>query len=235
MAGKKELTAFQRALLDAALESHTNIPEEEALSDPFSPEFKAWADDFIRKNGTRRLRTATVLKRILIAAAILLLLAGTAMAIPAVRTAILDLFFHETEERIAVTFDPVQAANAPDTIQVPYAIDCVPTDYTLIMDDTQITTVCQWWKNSEGQRILFTQQPLRHNLTNKNWWGYDSLENTRRSILLGDYQVEVIETEENYKLIWTNNEYLFTLELPYSVTEEEMQAIFASWGPRDKE
>lgn len=118
MAGKKELTAFQRALLDAVLESHADIPKEEALSDPFSEEFKAWADDFIRKNGTRRLRTATVLKRILIAAVIILLLIGTAMAIPAVRTAILDLFFHETEDRIAITFDPVQAANAPNTIQM---------------------------------------------------------------------------------------------------------------------
>ena len=50
---------------------------------------------------------------------------------------------------------------------------------------------------------------------------------------MGDYLVEIIDGEENYKLVWTNNEYLFTLELPYSVSEEEMQKIFASWGPKE--
>ena len=82
--------------------------------------------------------------------------------------------------------------------------------------------------------MLFTQQPLQHDLTADNWYGYNAAEHTRNSIILGEYQIECIQTATNYKLVWTNNEYLFTLELPYSVTEEEMRKIFDSWGPMEE-
>ena len=165
---------------------------------------------------------------------LLLLLAATAMAIPAVRTAILDLFFQENEERIAITFDPEQAVKAPDTIQVPYVISCVPEGYDLVIQEIQMSAVCQCWINSASDRIFFNQQPLKQELTADNWYGYNAAEHERNTILLGDYQVEKIDTTEDYKLVWTNNEYLFTLELPYSVTDEEMRKIFDSWGPSEQ-
>ena len=170
----------------------------------------------------------------LVFAAILLLLAATAMAIPAVRTAILNLFFHENEERIAITFDPEQASNAPDTIQVSYTISYLPENYMFIMENVGISVVFQHWETSGGERIFFNQQLLQDELTADNWWGYNAAEHERNTIQLGDYQVEKINTTEDYKLVWTNNEYLFTLELPYSVTDEEMRKIFASWGPSEQ-
>ena len=229
-----KFTPFQQALLDSVSRDYAHIPPNDCLEDPFSDAFKAWAKTHVQSGYVKRIRTLRVVKRVLIAAAILLLLAATAMAIPAVRTAILDLFFHENQERIAITFDPEQAANAPDTIQTPYAIFYVPDGYTLIVQETKISVVCQCWLKSDNGRIFFTQQPLRHELTADNWWGYNAAEHTRDSILLGDYQVERIQTATNYKLVWTNNEYLFTLELPYSVTEEEMRKIFDSWGPMEE-
>lgn len=234
MASNTQLSPFQQALLDSVLKDYADIPKEKDIPDPFSDTFKAWVNSMMQQNSTRKIRSFKVLKRILIAAAILLLLAGTAMAIPAVRTAILDFFFHENEERIAITFDPEQATNAPKAITTAYGVVYVPQSYQLVDESRSDSAVYQLW-HSNKQNILFTQYPLRHDLSNDNWWAANAKGYAHKSILLGDYQVEVIETEENYKLIWTNNEYLFTLELPYSVTEEEMQAIFASWGPRDKE
>ena len=229
-----KLTPFQQALLDSVSKDYAHIPSNDALEDPFSERFKAWAKIHIQSGYVKRLRAARVVKRVLIAAAILLLLAATAMAIPAVRTAILDLFFQENEERIAITFDPEQAANAPDSIQTAYSVSYAPSDYKLIMKETNVSSACWCWLNNQGERILFTQQPLKHELTADNWYGYNAAEHTRDSILLGDYQVEKIDTTEDYKLVWTNNEYLFTLELPYSVTEEEMHKIFDSWGPMEE-
>lgn len=229
-----KLTPFQQALLDAVSQDYAHIPPNDALEDPFSDGFKAWAKTHIHPGYVKRIRAVRVIKRALIAAAILLALAATAMAIPAVRTAILDLFFHENEERIAITFDPEQAANAPDTIRTPYTVNYLPNNYKLIAKEIRISAVGIYWLNNEGERIIFTQQPLQHELTTDNWYGYNAAEHERNTILLGDYQVEKIDTTEDYKLVWTNNEYLFTLELPYSVTEEEMRKIFDSWGPSEQ-
>ena len=229
-----KLTPFQQALLDSVSKDYAHIPSNDALKDPFSENFKAWAKTHIQSGYMKRLRAARVVKRALIAAAILLLLAATAMAIPAVRTAILDLFFQENEERIAITFDPEQAANAPDTIQTPYTISYVPENYMVVMENVSLSVAFRHWETSNGERIFFNQQPLQHELTADNWCGYNAAEYAKNSILLGDYQVECIQTITNYKLVWTNNEYLFTLELPYSVTEEEMRKIFDSWGPMEE-
>ena len=229
-----KLTPFQQALLDSVSKDYAHIPSNDALEDPFSERFKVWAKIHIQSGYVKRLRAARVVKRVLIAAAILLLLAATAMAIPAVRTAILNLFFQENEERIAITFDPEQAANAQDTIQVSYTISSLPENYMFIMENVGISVVFQHWETSGGERIFFNQQLLQDELTADNWWGYNAAKHERNTILLGDYQVEKIETTEDYKLVWTNNEYLFTLELPYSVTDEEMRKIFDSWGPSEK-
>ena len=229
-----KFTPFQQALLDSISKDYAHIPPNDCLEAPFSDAFKAWAKTHVQSGYVKKIRTLRVVKRVLIAAAILLLLAATAMAIPAVRTAILDLFFHENQERIAITFDPEQAANAPDTIQTPYAIAYVPDNYTLIAKEIHISAVGLYWLNDVGERMIFTQQPLQPEATPEDWWGYNAVENERTPILLGYYQVEKIETAEDYKLVWTNNEYLFTLELPYSVTEEEMRKIFDSWGPSEQ-
>ena len=229
-----KFTPFQQALLDSVSKDYAHIPPNDCLEDPFSDAFKAWAKTHVQSGYVKRIRTLRVVKRVLIAAAILLLLAATAMAIPAVRTAILDLFFHENQERIAITFDPEQAVNAPDTIQKTYSIDYVPGGYTLSMKEVHISTVYLCWIDADGHRIFFTQQPLQPEATPEDWWGYNAAEHTRDKILLGDYQVERIQTMTNYKLVWTNNEYLFTLELSYSVTEEEMRKIFDSRGPMEE-
>lgn len=229
-----KFTPFQQALLDSVSKDYAHIPPNDCLEDPFSEAFKAWAKTHVQSGYVKRIRTLRVVKRVLIAAAILLLLAATAMAIPAVRIAILDLFFNETEERIAITFNPEQAVNAPELIETVYVISYVPDNYALIVNDAYVTTVCQCWKNSNEERIFFNQQPLQHELTADNWCGFNATEYARTSILLGDYLVEKIDTTEDYKLVWTNNEYLFTLELPYSVTEEEMRKIFDSWGPMEE-
>ena len=227
----KRLTPFQRALVYSVLKEYADIPNNEDLPDTFSDAFKAWFQRFAKNRG-RSLTVGTVVKRILIAALITILLAGAAMAIPAIREAVIDFFFHEDEIQIGITFDPEQAATAPDEIETSYTITYIPDAFMLMMEGYEQESSYVWLVNGVDEWITFTQSPMPDYPEDGCWWGYDVEESKRRTVLMGEYLVEIIDGEENYKLVWTNNEYLFTLELPYSVNEEEMQKIFASWGPK---
>lgn len=230
---RKQLTPFQQALLDSVVQEYAHIPQEEALPDEFSERFKEWAEEFLAKHRPGRLRAARVLRRVLIAALIAVLLAGAAMAIPAVREAVIGYFFHQDAQQIGITFDPEEAATAPDEIKTFYTITYMPETFMRIAEEYERDCAYIWCMNELEQWIVFTQHPMPDKPSKDTWWSTDGEEVSRRSVLMGDYLVEVIQGEDNYKLVWTNNAYLFTLELPYSVGEEEMQKIFASWGPKE--
>lgn len=230
---RKQLTAFQRALVDSVLKEYTDIPDNKNIPDTFSDHFKQWIKACRKKNRVGKLSAGTVVKRILIAAIIAVLLAGAAMAIPAVREAVIDFFFHEDDIQIGITFDPEQAATAPEEILEPYMVTYVPDAFMLAVEVEEKEVAFCWWTNNLDQLIIFTQNPMPDYPDLGHWLGVDAEDSTRRTVLMGDYLVEIIDAEDNYKLVWTNNEYLFTLELPYSVNEEEMQKIFASWGPKE--
>ena len=230
---RKQLTAFQRALVDSVLKEYTDIPDNKNIPDAFSDHFKQWIEVCRKKNRVGKLSAGTVVKRILIAAIIAVLLAGAAMAIPAVREAVIDFFFHEDDVQIGITFDPEQVATAPEEILKPYMVTYVPDEFVLIVETEERDIICCWWMDESDQWITFTQNTMPDYPEDGYWWGVDAEDSTRRTVLMGDYLVEIIDAEDNYKLVWTNNEYLFTLELPYSVNEEEMQKIFASWGPKE--
>lgn len=227
----KRLTPFKRALVDSVLKEYADIPNTEDLPDTFSADFKVWFQRFAKNRG-RRLTVGTVVKRILIAALIAVLLAFAAMAIPAIREAVIDFFFHEDEIQIGITFDPEQAATAPEKIQQQYVVTYVPNTFMLGMEISESDAVQYWWMDDKDQWITFMQNPMPDKPTMGNWWSSDGEEISRRTVLMGNYLVEIIDGEEFYRLVWTNNEYVFMLELPYSVNEEEMQKIFASWGPK---
>jgi hypothetical protein len=230
---RKTLTVFQQALVDSVLKEYTDVPDEKDIPNVFSVKFQNWTENFQKRNGTKRLRTITVMKRILIAALIAVLLASAAMAIPAVREAVIDFFFHEDDTRIGITFDPMQAATAPKEILSPYNIAYVTDSYILVSEGVERGYVYAWFVNNNEEWITFIQSVLPEDVEAGTWWGHNVKESKRRTVLMGDYLVEVIDGVGNYKLVWTNNEYLFTLELPYSIDEEEMQKIFASWGPKE--
>lgn len=227
---RESLTAFQQALIDSVLKEYADILDEQEAPAEFSERFDDWFAGFQKKPGSRAM---TVLKGILIAAIIAALLAGAAMAIPAVRKAVIDFFFHKDDVRIAITFDPEQAATAPKEIKKPYIITYIPDVYMPIVEVNEIDVVCLIWTNSEGEMITFTQSPLPGNPEKENWWIIDGENVSHKTVLMGNYLVEILDSDGNYKLIWTNNEYMFMLELPYSINEEEMQKIFASWGPKE--
>ena len=233
MTEPRKLTPFQQALLDSVLDDYKEEVGSDGQRHIFSEEFETWFRDFCRNNTPGRVRVRGILRKVLIAAVIIALLAGTVLAIPAVRKALIDFFTHDYTEGIAITFDPQQAETAPHTILSPYQVTYIPEEYELVVDESNVTCIAKCWRDQHGQRIAFVQYLIPKKPSDDSTLTLDAYNNSKESVILEGYLVKIIDTGRSRKLIWTNNAYFFSLELPMSVTDEEMELIFASWGPKE--
>ena len=228
------MTVFQKALLQSVLDEYSDLAEESALEDTFTDSFREWANDFIKKQTPQKIRMRRILRVSLIAAVLVVLLAGTAMAIPAVREVIIDYFFTNHEERYGITFDPEAAATAPDEIKETYILGYIPSGFDLIVEDKIVVSASFWWMDKDGRMIIFKQDVIPDDPTDDSWIGIDIEDSSKEMALIGDYRVDIIRMEESYLLVWTNNAYFFTLQLPNSIDDETMREIFLSWKPAEQ-
>ena len=121
MSNKKPLTAFEQAVIDSILVEYQDIPEETELEIDFSTRFQIWSHRLMHK--TRNpywYYVNTTAKKIILVAVILSMLTMTALAVPAIREAIIDFFFHNHGERYGITFNPEEASTAPNEIEIRY-------------------------------------------------------------------------------------------------------------------
>lgn len=235
MSKKKPLTVFEQAVIDSILVEYQNVPEEDELEIDFSTRFQIWSHRLIHK--TRNpywYYVNTTAKKIILIAVILSMLTMTALAVPAIREAIIDFFFHNHGERYGITFNPEEAENAPDILEVTYSPAFIPSGYDMIDEIHTTYSVGRFWiKNSE--MISFSQDIIQSNATNDNWTGIDAEDVTRTTQIIGEYLVEIVRYEESYCLYWTDNAYIYSLELPNSISEEVMIEIFSSIRPIDQD
>lgn len=68
-----------------------------------------------------------------------------------------------------------------------------------------------------------------------NWIGIDAEDVNRSTQIIGEYLVEIVWYDESYCLYWTDNAYIYSLELPNSISEEVMIEIFSSIRPIDQD
>lgn len=229
----KQLSEFQRALLDAVLEDYADIPAEEEIDLTFSPEFESRAQTLISRTDSRLWRaTNTALKRILLIAAVIATLAATAFAVPPIREAILDYFLTDRDSYYGITFDPDEAADAPRELQTAYAPYWVPDGFELAIEDISAAGGAFWYVDAGDNWICFTQYLLPADAAD-DWFSINAEETDRYSRLVGEYRVEVIESHSVYFWIWTDNEYLYSLECSYGVSEETTEQVFHSIQPID--
>lgn len=223
---KNNWTPFQQALIDSVTENYEVTLQEEPSFVP-SAEFERWAQKMMGKKNYRT-PISRVARAILIAALITALMAVSAMAIPAIRDAIINFFVMEHDDHYGITFDPEQVATAPTEIVTIYRISEIPDGYSLLAEDLSPAMLTAFWMNDNGDHISYTQWPIPQDATADSWIGMHS-ENERQSVLMGEYLVEVIQSQDNQKLFWTNNSYVFCLEFSAELSQEEIEKIFASW------
>lgn len=226
----KTRTPFKQALLDAVLEEFVDIPDsEDEIDVTFSPAFLEKSQRLIRNTERKSWRYVnTAVKRAVWVAILTALLVTTAMAIPAVREAIIRFFVHDEGTHYEFSFDPEQAANAPDCIETVYAPTYVPEGYDKAFETVNISTVAIGWCNSHNWWIFYDQAPMPDDPENDTRGGINAEGTTTQSVEINGYEVFRVEDAEAVFFVWTNNEYMFTLMCEKMIPEEEMEKIFSS-------
>ena len=226
---------FDEAMLDAVLADFSDIPENEDEIDlEFSPQFLEKSEALVRKTKRRTWRYVnTTAKRILIAAVISVLLATTAMAIPAVRNAIIRFFVVENGPEYKFAFDPEEIANAPKQIETVYFPTYIPEGYHKEEDFWSISrgwASAAWEDGShESEWIIYTQDCLPESSDPIAALGLNADDVESEMLTLGNYEVFYVHhLGEAHTYNWTNGAYFFTLSFPEYMSQEEMQKVFFS-------
>ena len=225
-----KITVFQKALLDSVLIEYRDIPEEHELKDRFSEKFHLWADDFIAKQNPQKVRLRRAFRIALIAAALMALLAGTAMAIPAVREAIIDYLFVESEDTNDIKLNPDIVVTAPDIIETAYTVALIPEGYLLAKNLQSRDVISIRWAKGR-QMISFAQYTVKGKTDDTNWIGVGNPDDPKRQVLIGEFIVAGIDQKEVYSFLWTNNEYFFLMHIPTDIDWDTMVKIVESVGP----
>lgn len=212
----------KNAILDCVLDRYNNIPAENEIEYTFSQKFEKWGQKLIKKTQDKQLKTnarfsGRTLKLAIIVAALIAALTVTAMAVPAIREAILDFFLSDRGESYGITFDPEQAASAPHEILEYHIPQYAPDGYTICAEDKTPAIVTVIWVDDIGNVIVYNQNFIPENSTNDNWIGINSEDVIRSSAIISGYKVEIITEQDVYTAVWTDNMYLYMITLPNSL------------------
>ena len=150
------------------------------------------------------------------------------MAFPSIREAIIKFFLHDEGTHYEFSFDPEQAANAPNCIETAYVPSYIPDGYSKSFETINIATVAIGWCNSDNWEIYYNQAPMPDDFKNSTRGGINAEGATTQSIGINGYEVIRIEDAEVVSYVWTNNEYMFTLMCEKAISEEEIEKIFNS-------
>lgn len=221
------------ALLDRVLEQFQDVPAEDEINYTFSKKFEKNMDSLIRSTKEPASAPAvhparTTLRRIILVAIIAALLATTAMAIPAIREGLIGFFLEEWGRSYAITFDPEQAASAPQTIQTCYKPSYMPNDFAVCVDETNLTVNSYWLENDSHERIYFTQMCIEDTSYENNWLLLNANNVERSKAVLDGYSVDVLTHDDYILYVWTDNAYLYILQTPSSMIITEAEKIICS-------
>jgi len=222
---------LREALLELTLEEFRDIPPEDEIDMEFSEGFEKRLRKRLREEldppYTGRCRCSRPLRRLVVALLILAALTVTAVATPAIREGLIGFFTHNKGTHYQFSFDPEQAATAPRTIETEYCPTYIPEGY---VEDTHLVTdgsIIRMWRSDKGEYILFVQETIPP----ESEGPHPNAENvTVNTMELNGYEVFFVQSESEM-YFWTDNEYLYSLLFPLSVTEEECIQVFYSILP----
>ena len=240
----KKKTAFEKALTDAVLARYQKTIAEDSEPVVLSDSYKQAIEGLTRKTERKTWKYVNkTWKRILIAAILLFLLAGTAVAaVPALREGLIRFFTHDNGVAFTFTFTQEDLDRAPKEIETFYVPSYVPDGFTLV-DQSVIPSSSDYiYFNDAGQSLVYNQSAL-WTVANDSI-NADSIltgltinsENVSvEDVVLQGYQVKIIhmllpdlgEHEEYTVALWTNHQYFFELSGP-NLNIEEIDKIIAS-------
>ena len=205
-------TAF---LLCSQIE-YQDIPEEINIEHSFSATFSQKMRDLCHNSEKVSWRCWNVYRRrIILIAVIVAILATFAACAPIIKRLYIEYFFVDHETHYGITFDPEQAAAAPDKCETYYLPQWSPDGSEPFIKQTAAIGIAYAWTYKDVGAISYRQIPLPRDATNSTWMGIDAEHTERSSQQINGYKVELFnDTEYGYLMaLWTDNSYLYTIEI----------------------
>ena len=214
-----ELDILKAALVSAVLEQYSDIPPENEIKCNFSKAYKKNVKKMIPSTkadmmdvSVEHIRGRT-LKFAIIAAILLALIAGSAVAIPYVRERLVDVMFYDTGDFYIVTVDPEQAATAPESVEEYIVPTFIPEGFQITNDEKNAACVLMTWEDAENRKISFSQFSIPRDIVGRTGLYINSDGAKQYSKALGGYQTEIVEDADAYSAVWTDNMYFYCITI----------------------
>lgn len=241
---KKNQSAFEKALTDAALSRYQKILDEDTSPVQLSDAYKASIDKLTNRSSRKTWKYVnTAWKRVLVAVILMFLLAATAFAaVPALREGLIRFFMHDDGIAFTFEFSQEDIDRAPKEIQVYYAPTFIPSQFSLVDEVVLQEEAHRYYMDDAGNVLDYRQSVL---------WQYESVlfesdgvasrfgvsseDITMEIEILQGYEVKIIHIQtpnnsEDIEILWTDHEYFYSIGAP-AISTDEIGRIIGSVTP----
>lgn len=164
--------------------------------------------------------TNTYAKRLLIIAAVLIVILSSAMTVPAVRGPVIDFIVTKYEEFSLYFAKDTENASFPDEIEKVYTPQYIPNGFELAHTFSNEATITFLWKNSvTSETITFVQNVifLHSNLNTEK-------SQTAEKVINGK-DICIYSYAGNTSYLWSEYGYSFRLDVTAEISEDEIIKI----------
>lgn len=212
------MTDLQEAFREAARREFAMVPDENELDYTFSPGFQRKMQRIIRAQVHGYWNMVNTLgKRIAIAAAIIVMLLTTAMAIKPIRERVIQFFVEVYEEYFSITFGEKESGDLYPVVEdiTTYTLSQIPDGYKEVVSYQIDTILFTIWKNEDGQDILLSQGIGSQEIT---------LDHTSDNLIIinhNDLLISHLVLAEANSFVWEQNGYVFQLMVSDNISLNE--------------
>lgn len=207
-----------KAFHEAAAREFAFIPPEDEIDYTFSARFLKKMDALIEKAEYKRThKISKAAKKILIAAAVFILLLAGMMSVGAVREAVVKIIHEKFDGYYDITFE----GDTTDKIGYAYSLQPIPEGFEVTVYTADEGSIYAEYSNSgTGDIIIFSQV-----VTDGSQPSIDSENGKISTFLLDGLQIYIYKKNntENYTIAyWTKDAYFFNLVYYGKISAEEM-------------
>lgn len=173
----------------------------------------------------------TIGKRVAVILVLIAVTFSSAMTVPAFREPVIEFVVKTYKEFSSYFVDRYSLEASPQT--VPQQIDTVyfpteiPEDFKLTKKSVNNSFCFSRWDNSDGQYISFTQNIVL--LQSK----LDTENSDISKVRICGKEAYTYINKNVTSYLWSDSNYTFCLDVPYSFTEEQVEAIINSIQEKD--
>ena len=201
---------LREAFREAARREFAMVPAEEELDYVFSDRFERSMRRMIRAEayGYWNLINTTA-KRVAIAAAIILMLLSTAMAIKPIRERVIQFFIEVYEEYFEIRFGKEEKDDIDPTPQpmVRYTLTELPEGYEEVEVMEMEHLIWTHWQNEVGNSISLQQETGTHEIKSHNH------EKEQDTITIDGMNIVHQKEYSTEAFFWEQNGYVFVLNI----------------------